>query len=235
MNNKSVFKNFIDNHILEYPIVYFRQDYTRSKMAVLDHIFFVIGNGLEFKNGYPLCNNSNHKMIKYDKVDIDEFFENKDKVYLLNIWSFDDGSTVNQYIKENNIDFDDISIKKFSNQKVIYTYDVDFAMKWNKNAKKFNKSRGLFEHYLVYFQRFDSYYFTFFNEECFYPIHKKYSLINQIKNQPVIQKETLKYALELLEYAKNFYENKNDMKELNKINKLIIEMKGLQNEKNHNL
>ena len=76
MNNKSVFKNFIDNRILEYPILYFSQDYTRSKMKVLDQIFFVIGNGLEFKNGYPICNNSNHKMIKYDKVDIDEFFKN---------------------------------------------------------------------------------------------------------------------------------------------------------------
>lgn len=44
--------DYISKSIQEYPLLYKDVDYEKSKTKVMDHVFFVIGNGLEIGNGY---------------------------------------------------------------------------------------------------------------------------------------------------------------------------------------
>lgn len=49
------FKNFIDDAIINFPTLYLKNTYDESVFSVLNHIFFVIGNGFFWKNGYPFA------------------------------------------------------------------------------------------------------------------------------------------------------------------------------------
>jgi hypothetical protein len=77
-------KDYISRSIQEYPSMYKDVDYEKSKLKVLNHIFFVIGNGLEFartenpKEGGYICdrsgkNNKPYGKEKYKKIPKDYF------------------------------------------------------------------------------------------------------------------------------------------------------------------
>jgi hypothetical protein len=75
-------KDFISKNIQEYPTLFKDADYEKSKLKVLDHTFFVIGNGLDFadtenpnEGGYIVDSKYkfNEKTYEYDRI--------KDKPY----------------------------------------------------------------------------------------------------------------------------------------------------------
>ena len=74
--------DYISKHIQEYPSLYKDVDYEKSKLKVLNQVFFVIGNGIEFadtevpeQGGYAI-----EPKYKRDKKS-DEWIRIKDKPY----------------------------------------------------------------------------------------------------------------------------------------------------------
>ena len=215
MNN--VFKNFIDNQIINHPILYLKTDYKKSEISVLDQIFFTVGNGFEWKDGYPLLPSGNKNLVKYHKVDIEWFFKNRKK-----IWVLDFNEETLEFLKR----FSFNPMEHYSNGNCWYMMDKDIINDYNAEVDKelaknpdgdpFDFLNGIrkFERVVDFFAG---------NKISFYPI-SKHSKICQIFQQKTIQPETLYYAMKTLKYASNFYsENKSEDSEaeLEKINNLM--------------
>lgn len=221
-----IFKNFIDNNILEYPILFLRSTYEKSEMMVLNHVFFVVGNGFHFKKGYPLAygdDNDKLKIKTYKEKDMTSFF---DKLH--EFWYLDYNLPTRKFISDFNIKIPEI--KEYSNNRYIYILDEEFVKKFNKKVDKYQGCNPSDEIAVVRkFHKLDE--MLFINEVLFYPISMDHSKIAQITKHKR-QNETDEYALKLLDYAENFYHNypqKNkdyDIKsEIKKIQKLRSEIK----------
>lgn len=208
-----MFKEFIDHQILEFPTLYFKNDYKKSEMMVLDHIFFVIGNGYEWKDGYPLMPSGNDELMVYSSVDIDKFFDMKDDIYMLDV-----NDDTREYIKK--LDYEVSCLKDFSNSSYIYVNDKELVDKYN-SAERVRKENDIMSrvdlfHRVNQFEKLvdDD---RFVNYCSLYPISEfGYSMISEIKSQQMIQPETIEYALKFLNFAEEFYHNPKKFQKLPK-------------------
>lgn len=192
-----MFKEHIDNQIIEYPTLFLKTTYQKSEAMVLDQIFFVIGNGYKWLDGYPLCMSGHDSIIKYNPVDIDKFFEMRNSIYALDI----DNEITRNYIS--NIDIP--KIKEFSNNRYIYVKDCDFIEKFNKKVEKDFPNRFM-EDIFDRVQMFESLSEIMWKDiVIFSMIHDKYSMIREITKQKNIRKETVRYGLKMLDYAEKLY------------------------------
>ena len=199
-----MFKNFIDKEILLWPDLFLKTTYEKSMMSVLDHVFFTIGNGFEWKNGYPLLHSGSKNLIDYPAVDIDLFFKKRKNIWMLVI----NNMKTHEFIKTFNFDY----LKDFSSEKVIYIDDKHFAEHYNNEVKNIESDLEVFDVF-DRIDKFDKATKIWYNSQVsFYPI-SKYSMINEINKQKVIQDETVEYALKLLDYAEKYYLNKKNEKD----------------------
>lgn len=220
-----LFKNFIDNHILQYPILYFKDTYEKSEMMVLDQIFFVIGNGFSFKKGYPLADSNTMRIKTYEEKNMDAFFENYHK-----IWYLDLNLPTKRFITRFYMKVPEI--KEYSNDRYLYIMNEKYANQFNESVDKYQGKNPSGELPIIRkFQKLDE--MPFIDKVEFYPISMNYSRITQITRHKR-QEETDEYALKLLDYAERFYQNNpirekhicDSEHEIKKIQKLRKDIKG---------
>lgn len=225
---KEMFKDFIDNQMIEWPELFLKTTYEKSEASVLNHIFFVNGNGFEWKLGYPLLPSGRKNLIRYNKVDMEWFFKNRKK-----IWYLDFNDETFKFIKK----FKFIPMKNYSNRNVWYVMDKSIVDDYNAKvdeelAKSSDKNH--FDDFLYGIRKFKKVTHIFaIDKISFYPLCQ-YSKVNEILKQDKIVPETVEYALKTLDYAENFYMKKKTKEaktELQQIMKLKVELCRLKERK----
>lgn len=237
-----VMKNFIDHSILKYPLLYLDENYSKSEIRVLDHIFFVIGNGYDWYWGYPLLDAESNMLTYYADTDMEYFFNHKDDIYLLEL-----NENTNSFIDKLNIDIP--KMEKYSNDDKTIYIDVKnnkdalkIIEQYNSEVKKLSQKNISDRIMLIEsvndfiserYKRIDI--LKKFNPNIpinqFYPISDKYSAIMQLEEKGATD-EVYEYAHKLLDYAEEYYKNNktiapylNSDEELMKIQKIKKHLK----------
>lgn len=209
----SVMKNFIDHSILKHPLLYLDENYLKSEIRVLNHIFFVIGNGYNWYGGYPLLDSDTDMFTYYADIDIEYFFNNKAYIYHLSL-----NENTDNFINKLNIDIP--KMEEYSNDKNIYidvrnNSDVlKIIERYNTEAKKIPRINILDRIMLIKSLNdfiADKYkkieILKKFNPNTpinqFYPI-SKYSAITQLEENGAVD-EVYEYAKKLLDCAEEYY------------------------------
>ena len=189
-------EDYISKSIQEYPSLYKDVDYEKSKLHVLDHIFFTVGNGLEMADTENI-NEGGYVVDPISKKDRNgNWFRIKDKPY---------GQET--YRKIPNDYFDSIVYYAYSNERPIEVTTKKDNTVYFRYSKKVN---SIFNEPKLYKAE---------NKNPFspYPISKNFSIACEIyDNNLFIQKDwldelvflcekTLEYFNDETQYVKNSY------------------------------